>query len=157
MHLPASGKSRQNRISGGKFFCLMAISITWYYVCVCMLYRCSVHCEYHHYLSLFTALVPVLQDLHFRLEDIYPYCKPIVVFGIIVGSSAEKGNGSTYIGISNQLICLSLVLLLNFLRVGGCERRALFSVCHFLFLPLKAGTHSNTCIALTPFLKRNLI
>lgn len=68
----------------------MAISVTWYYVCVCMLYRCSVHCEYHHYLSLFTALVPVLQDLHFRLEDIYPYCKPIVVFGIIVGSFSRK-------------------------------------------------------------------
>lgn len=51
-------------------------------------------------MTLYCLVACVMRLFHFSLEDIYPYCKTVVVFGIIVGSFSRKrleleDNGST--------------------------------------------------------------
>uniref|UniRef100_A0A8D2MPX8 Bromo domain-containing protein n=1 Tax=Zonotrichia albicollis TaxID=44394 RepID=A0A8D2MPX8_ZONAL len=129
-------------------------------VCVCVCCVCVwVHCEHHAYSALLcTAHLPVSQGFHFSLEDIYSYCKAFVVCSIIFDSFSRKrleGRVHPLRALKPFNLSLSIVFSRSLSGVGDCKRRVHFSVCHFLFLPLEAGTCGNACIVVIQFLKRN--
>lgn len=147
----------QQRENPDKTVLVEVIFFVLYYFCHMLL------CVYAMHMYLLTIIYHSLllsclcsQDFNFRLEDIYSSSKPIVEFGIIVGNFSRK---SQQVHLHRLLKPLNLSVTSSFPELfqgsGGSERRALFSVCHFLFPPLKAGTHGNTWIAPIAFLKRN--
>lgn len=77
-------------------------------MCVLGMCTCALWTSRFLSITLYCLVACVTRLFHFSLEEVYPYCKPIVVFGIIVGSFSRKwleleDNGSTHTALSKQL------------------------------------------------------
>lgn len=144
VYLPASTRRRQDSVNRG--------SISHGTSDRCYTAPARVQCGYRVFISIFVSLPHSspcnIGVVHLCLGELGARCKAVVAFGMAVGSFSraktepeDKGLHAhspfkaVHPGVCEQLFCRASPW------GGGCERRALVSVCHYPFLPLQAGKH----------------